>query len=507
MSQSHFDLLVIGGGINGVGIARDAAGRGLSVLLVEQDDLAQHTSSASTKLIHGGLRYLEFFEFGLVREALRERERFLTLAPHLVHPLEFVLPQTHSPRPRWMIKVGLALYDRLGGRSRLPRSASAELRHSGYCDGLQPHVERGFTYADCWVDDSRLVIMNALDAAERGADIRPRTRFVSATRDAEGWRCTLMDVARDAVITIFARVLVNAAGPWVAEVLSRRVNVQRTKTVRLVKGSHIVVPRLYDGEHAFMLQNPDRRIVFVIPFQEDYSLVGTTELPIGSPGVSPPITAEESDYLCTSANRYFIRQLTRSDVVWSYSGTRPLFEDAAKDATAVTRDYVLDLDATDDLAPLLSVFGGKITTYRKLAEQALSKLSPYLPQPMRDWTANAPLPGGDIGPVSFQEFVASLHADHPFLPASLAMRLARAYGTRAQGVLGGATSLSSLGTHFGADLYQVEVDYLIRNEWAQTTDDVLLRRSKLFLRLSATQVMCLGDYLERAGSTTKAGLR
>jgi glycerol-3-phosphate dehydrogenase len=496
MQRIEYDLLVIGGGINGTGIARDAAGRGLSVLLVEQDDLAQHTSSASTKLIHGGLRYLEFFEFGLVREALRERERFLTLAPHLVQPLNFVLPQSHSPRPRWMLKLGLALYDRLGGRSSLPRSRSLRVAGSRYGEGLQSHVDEAFTFADCWVDDSRLVVLNAVDASESGARILTRTRFVSASRDASGWRCTLLDAQGEST-TVSAAVLVNAAGPWVAEVLANRVSVQRTKAVRLVKGSHIIVPRLHAGEHAFMLQNPDRRVVFVIPYQDRYSLIGTTELPIDRPGVSPPITPHEVDYLCASANRYFVRQLNRSDVVWSFSGTRPLFEDAAKDATAVTRDYVLDLDAPHDLAPIMSVFGGKLTTYRKLAEQALRKLSAYLPRTTGEWTANAPLPGGDIGSGNIDAFVASLRVSFAFLSPTHAVRLARAYGTRAHKILNGTKDASDLGIHFGADLYQVEVDHLVNNEWARTSEDVLHRRSKLLLQLAQPEVERLSRYIEQ----------
>jgi glycerol-3-phosphate dehydrogenase len=432
-----------------------------------------------------------------VSAALRERERLLELAPHLIRPLEFVLPQTDSPRPAWIIRIGLALYDRLGGRTLLPRSSSVRFAGSRYAAGLEAHVDRGFAYSDCCVDDSRLVIANVIDAAERGADIRTRTRFVHATRDARGWRCTLLDSASRAATTVSARALVNATGPWVTEVLANRVSVQRSKSVRLVKGSHIVVPRLYAGEHAFMLQNPDRRIVFVIPYEHDYSLVGTTEVSIDGPGAAPPVSADEAEYLCASANRYFTRKLTQADIVWSFSGTRPLFEDAAKDASAVTRDYVLDIDASRTLAPLLSVFGGKITTYRKLAEQALDKLSKYFPEASGSWTQRTPLPGGDIDAECFDAFVASLQRRYSFLPEPLTLRLARAYGSRVSTLLDEARVLEHLGHDFGAGLFQAEVDHLIEREWARTAEDVILRRSKLILHLPPSGIAQLRDYLEQ----------
>ncbi len=494
MNNQDVDLLVIGGGINGVGIARDAAGRGLSVLLVEQDDLGQHTSSASTKLIHGGLRYLEYGELGLVRAALIERERMLSIAPHLVRPLEFVLPQTELSRPSWMLRLGLALYDRLGGPSRLGRSRSLRI-DGAYREGLQSRVQRGFAYWDCRVDDSRLVIANALDAAARGARIRPRTRFIGASRERDGWRCTIADAHTGDAETVRARVLVNAAGPWVSEILHQRLNIERKKTVRLVKGSHIVVPRLHVGSHAFMLQNPDRRIVFVIPYEGRFSLIGTTEVAVPSPDSPETISPEEVDYLCASVNRYFERQLTTDDVVWTYSGIRPLFEDAAKNATAVTRDYVLDLDAAHGHAPLLSIFGGKITTYRKLAEQVLQKLAPFLPAAGKPWTGDVPLPGGDFGGARLETFIAELEVRFPFLTHAFAERLARAYGTRAQEILRGAYTPDDLGTRFGADLYQAEVDYLIEHEWARTGDDVLLRRSKMILHLSQDEAERVREYV------------
>jgi glycerol-3-phosphate dehydrogenase len=419
------------------------------------------------------------------------------LAPHLVRPLEFVLPQAHSPRPTWMIKLGLALYDRLGGRTRLPRSGSIRIADSRYRFGLQPHVQRGFTYADCWVDDSRLVILNAVDAAERGAEIRTRVRFIDATRDTRSWRCTLLDTQSNASATVSARVLINAAGPWVSEVLARRVNVQRRKSVRLVKGSHIVVPKLYEGEHAFMLQNHDRRVVFVIPYETHYSLIGTTELPIDTPATSsPPITQEEVCYLCDTANRYFSRAIEPHEVVWSFSGTRPLFEDASQDASAVTRDYVLDIDASQGLAPVLSVFGGKITTYRKLAEQVLGKLGTHF-KATGAWTAQTPLPGGDLHELDIDAFGSSLQRRFSFMSASFAQRVARAYGTRAMDIFEPAKHLDDLGIHFGADLYQREADYLIECEWARTSDDIVLRRSKLALHMSPAEQASLHQYVSK----------
>lgn len=495
MTQTDVDLLVIGGGINGVGIARDAAGRGASVLLVEQDDLANHTSSASTKLIHGGLRYLEYFEIGLVRAALRERERWLTLAPHLVQPLTFVLPQTSGLRASWTIRLGLALYDRIGGRTRLPRSKRVDIPNSPFGEGLEAHVAHGFTYSDCRVDDSRFVIANAVDATEHGAEIRTRTRFVHGTRDRDGWRCTLIDTTTGAASTVTARILVNASGPWVTEILANRVNVQAAKAVRLVRGSHIVVPRLYEGSHAFMLQNPDRRIVFVIPYEERFSLIGTTETSVMNPNSGATPTTDEIRYLCDSANRYFTHKLLPADVAWSFSGVRPLFEDAAKDATAVTRDYVLDIDAPKQHAPLLSVFGGKITTYRKLAEQAVDKLLKYLPDATNAWTIDAPLPGADIGTKRLEDFVIELRLRYRFLPESAIVRLAHAYGTRARAVLGNARTVEDLGTHFGAGLYRAEVDYLIEHEWARTAEDILLRRSKLILHVTRDDEARLRAYL------------
>ena len=477
--QDIHDLLIVGGGINGAGIARDAAGRGLSVLLVEQDDLASHTSSSSTKLIHGGLRYLEYGEFRLVREALIERERLWNMAPHIIWPLRFVLPQTQSPRPAWMVRLGLFLYDHLGGREKLPGTETIRLEASPFGAGLSDRQGRAFVYSDCWVEDSRLVALNARDAADRGADIRTRTRLVDASRQGDGWLATIADA--DGERQVRARALVNAAGPWVADVLDRVPGARVERGVRLVKGSHIVVPRLYEGDHAFMLQNPDRRIVFTVPYEGKFTLVGTTDEPWEDAPAKAAISEGETRYLLETANRYFTRQLGVEDIAWSYAGIRPLYDDKAGNASAVTRDYVLDLDADEGRAPMLSIFGGKITTYRKLAEHAMEELARFFPQAGGAWTAGAALPGGDMPGADFDAFVASLVRARPELPAPLLRRLARAYGTQAEALLGDARTLADLGEDFGGWLTAREIEYLHAKEWARTAEDVLYRRSKLGL--------------------------
>ncbi|MHA0316899.1 glycerol-3-phosphate dehydrogenase [Sphingomonas melonis] len=489
MAETDYDLLIVGGGINGAGIARDAAGRGLSVLLVEADDLAGHTSSASTKLIHGGLRYLEYGEFRLVREALIERERLWGMAPHIIWPLRFVLPQTHSPRAAWMVRLGLFLYDHLGGRKRLPATETVGLAATPYGAGLRDTAGKAFVYSDCWVEDSRLVVLNARDAADRGATIATRTRLVQARREGERWVATIADAAGER--TVSARVLVNAAGPWVDDVLARVAGGHAKNAVRLVKGSHIVVPRLYAGDHAFMLQNPDRRIVFAIPYEGDFTLIGTTDQPWEGAPAKAAIDAGETAYLLDTANRYFARGLRESDIVWSYAGIRPLHDDHAGNASAVTRDYVLDLDAAPGRAAMLSIFGGKITTYRKLAEHALAELGAVLPDMAGAWTAGTVLPGGDLPGGDFEAFVAALVQARQGLPATLLRRLARAYGTRVAAVLGDAQAMRDLGEDFGGGLTAREVDYLVAQEWARTAEDVLFRRSKLGLHVpdgTATRV-------------------
>jgi glycerol-3-phosphate dehydrogenase len=482
------DLLVIGGGINGTGIARDAVGRGLTVALVEQSDLASATSSAATKLIHGGLRYLEFFEFRLVREALMERERLLGIAPHIIRPLEFVWPHVAALRPRWQIRLGLFLYDHLGSRKRLPSSRSVRIAGTHYGAPLQPSIRRGFTYADCWADDSRLVALNALDAAERGATIHTRTRFLAAQPGRGHWIAECTQRATGRRFTIRARAIVNAAGPWVEQSLSRVAGVPPSMTqVRLVKGSHIVVPKLYEGDHAYTLQNVDGRVIFMIPYEDEYTVVGTTDLEYEGDPAQVRISEDEVHYLCDAANRYLRKPIGPADVRWTYSGVRPLLDDEAANVSKVTRDYRLELTQTHDGLAFLSIFGGKITTYRKLAEAALEKLRPIIGGSPRDWTDQSPLPGGDIPRGDFPAFVASVRERWSFLPAEWALRLARAYGTRIANVLGNASRLEDLGTHFGAGLTQAEIEYVRKHEWAVTAEDVLWRRTKRGLHMKQSE--------------------
>jgi glycerol-3-phosphate dehydrogenase len=496
----HTDILVVGGGVNGCGIARDAVGRGLKVTLVEQDDLAGHTSSAATKLIHGGLRYLEYYEFRLVREALLERERLLGIAPHIIWPMSFVLPHVPELRPRWLLRLGLFVYDHIGARRKLPSSKSVRLRDRPLGRALQSHLTHGFMYADCWVQDSRLVVLNAMDAAERGARILTRTRLESALPQGNRWLAECVDTTTNQRVTISARAVVNAAGAWVGDILQQRLQKPSRKQVRLVKGSHIVVPRIYEGEHAYFLQNPDGRIEFVIPYEQRFTLIGTTDVPYSGDPSALQISADETRYLCDSVNRYFKQQLTPADVVWSYSGVRPLYDDDATSAAAVTRDYELEASGDGASPLLLSVFGGKLTTYRRLAEHALEKLQPWLGGSTDSWTATEPLPGGDI-PIGkrpepdFARFVDRSQTRWPFLTEALARRLARAYGTRLGLILGDAKSLPDLGEDFGALLTQAEVDYLRKHEWARTADDILWRRSKLGLHVPADTRVKLESYL------------
>ena len=488
-----YDLLVIGGGINGTGIARDAAGRGLKVLLCEKGDLAEATSSSSTKLIHGGLRYLEYYEFRLVHEALAERERLLKIAPHIIWPLRFVLPHDTGLRPAWMLRLGLFMYDHLARLRTLPGSESVRLRTSPVGAPLQQRLTKGFLYSDCWVEDSRLVVLNAMDARSRGAEIRTRTAVESARREGDAWVATLRGPRGPERVR--AKIVVNAAGPWVSQTLGGTLGVNAKAAVRLIKGSHIVTRKLYEGDQAYILQNPDKRIIFAIPYERDYTLIGTTDIPYDEPPGPVRISPEETSYLCESLNRFFTRQITPDDVVWSYSGVRPLFDDAAQNASAVTRDYVLDIHDADGALPVLSVFGGKITTYRRLAEHAIGKLEKYLPALKKGWTDTAPLPGGDME--NFDAWLACFRQRHGFLPDDLATRLARDYGTRAETIVGGATRLADLGEDFGAGLTRAEVDYLVAEEWAVAAADILWRRSKLGLRLSKEQAARLEDYLEK----------
>ncbi len=486
------DVLVVGGGVNGVGIARDAVGRGLSVWLCERDDLASHTSSASTKLIHGGLRYLEQFEFALVGKALAEREVLLRAAPHIIWPLRFVLPHQPHLRPAWMIRIGLFLYDHLGrGRRTLPGSRRVRFGKHVTGEPLRDEFHQGFVYSDAWVQDARLVVLNAMDAARRGARIETHTRCVSARRDGDGWTAELE--GRDGTRHfVKARALVNAAGPWAASFLDDVAHVKHDHSLRLIKGSHIVVPKLFDHRYAYIFQQPDRRIVFAIPYEQDFTLIGTTDIEYKDDPSRPVISADEIRYLCDAANRYFKKQLTANDVVWSYSGVRPLLQDDSGNASEVTRDYLLDIDRNG--APLLNVFGGKLTTFRKLAEEAVDRLAPLLGNERPAWTADAPpLPGG--GERDMDELIADLRSIRPWLDERFASRLAHNYGTRARDLLGEASGLDELGEHFGADLYQTEVDYLVRHEWATEADDILWRRSKLGLRVDADGVQRLTEYL------------
>jgi glycerol-3-phosphate dehydrogenase len=479
------DLLIVGGGVNGAGVARDAAGRGLTVALVEQADLAAATSSASTKLIHGGLRYLEFFEFRLVREALIEREQLLAIAPHIIRPMQFILPHVANLRPRWQIRAGLFLYDHLGGRKRLPASRAVRLDRDAY-GPLQPSLRHGFAYADCWVDDSRLVVLNARDAADRGAAVHTRTRFVSADVRGDCWiaRC---EPRAGAPFEIRARAILNAAGPWVEQVLRALPQVRVDAQVRLVKGSHIVVPRLYDGDHAFMLQNPDGRIVFTIPFEQRYTLVGTTDVPFDGDPASVRISNEEIEYLCATVSAYFRTPLAPQAVRWTYAGVRPLSDDESANASKVTRDYRLELDQSGEHPVLMSVFGGKITTYRRLAELALSKLQPHIGGSRTSWTHRSPLPGGELPRGDVGAFLADVRARWSFLTPEQSLRLVRAYGARVEKILDGAACAEDLGEDFGAGLTRAEVDYLVAQEWARDAEDILWRRTKAGLHMSDAQ--------------------
>lgn len=484
MSELETDLLVVGGGINGAGIARDAAGRGLGVVLCEQDDLASHTSSASSKLIHGGLRYLEHGEFRLVRKALAEREVLLRAAPHIIWPLRFVMPHVPQLRPGWMIRLGLFLYDHLdfGKRRLLPGSRAVDLRSHPAGSDLHGHLRRGYEYSDCWVQDSRLVVLNAMDGAARGAIVRTRTRCTGAERGPTHWTAHL-EGQDGRVSRVRARALVNATGPWVASFLDQGLAVRRSHGMRLVKGSHVVVPALFNHPYAYIFQNPDRRIVFAIPYEGRFTLVGTTDVAFDGDPAAVRIDDDEVRYLCETANRYFRRSTTPDDVVQGFSGVRPLLDDSTGNPAAVTRDYRLELDT--DGAPVLSVFGGKITTYRKLAEETLDRLGPLLGRDAPAWTGrDAPLPGGDIPDADYTRWASGFAQAHPWLPRALANRWTRNYGTRAAMIVDGAQSLTGLGEYMGDGIYAAELRYLAAHEWARTAEDVLWRRSRLGLHVS-----------------------
>ena len=516
------DLFVIGGGVNGCGIARDAAGRGLKVVLAEQGDLAQATSSSSTKLFHGGLRYLEYFEFRLVRESLEERETLLVAMPHISWPMRFVLPwspdmrfdsdtptsrllSTVAPwmkgrRPAWLIRLGLFLYDTLGGRKILPATRTLDLAKDPAGRPLRPEFRRAYEYSDCWSEDSRLVVLNARDAAARGAEIHVRTRVIEATRRDGIWHIVTEGPAGRA--THRARALVNAGGPWVEDVIRNVTHTTASGGVRLVRGSHIVTRRLYDHDRCYFFQGTDGRIIFAIPYEQDFTLIGTTDMDHdGAPGEAR-CTDGERDYLLAFASRYFATPVTAEDVVWSYSGVRPLYNDGASSATAATRDYVLALDEAG--APLLNVFGGKITTYRRLAESALAKLATFFPEATGPWTARVALPGGDFPVDGVAALTTRLRARYPFLTAYWAGRLIRAYGTEAECVLGPAATAADLGRDFGATLTEAEVRWLVTREFAREAEDILWRRSKLGLRMTPGEAAALDDFVRDMVNATGA---
>jgi glycerol-3-phosphate dehydrogenase len=526
-STELFDLFVIGGGINGCGIARDAAGRGLSVCVAEMNDLGSGTSSASTKLFHGGLRYLEYFEFRLVREALIERETLLRAMPHIAWPMRFILPYSadmrfegqtptsrllrvimpwmRGRRPAWLIRLGLFLYDNLGGRQILPGTSRVDLRSGPEGAPLDDRFETAFEYSDCWIEDSRLVVLNARDAVTRGATVMTRTKVTSTLRRADHWEITCQDGETGQTQVIRAKLLVNAGGPWVGDILQTKAGINTREGVRLVRGSHIVTRKLYDHDKCYFFQGTDGRIIFAIPYETDFTLIGTTDADHDDPSVRPVCTPEERDYLVNFANEYFKRDITAKDIVWTYSGVRPLYDDGASSATAATRDYTLKVDAEGG-APILNIFGGKITTYRRLSESAFDKIAPFFNGMRGPWTKGVALPGGDFEVAAFDDLVARLEQDFPFLSAFHARRLLRAYGTDARDILGDATSPAALGRDFGATLTQVEVEWLIRHEFARTAEDIVWRRSKLGLRLTSEQIADLDDWMttQRAGILANA---
>lgn len=482
------DIFIIGGGINGTGIANDAAGRGLSVGLCEQADLASATSSASSKLIHGGLRYLEHKEFRLVREALHEREVLLGKAPHIIWPMRFILPHRSHLRPAWMLRAGLFLYDHLSHRDSLPGSKSLRFDEAG---PLKPDIKRGFEYSDCWVDDARLVVLNALQAQQNDAEILPRTRCTRAVEKEGHWEITLEDTRTGRTLTRHARMLVNAAGPWVASFISGNTERRSRYGINMIKGSHIVTRRINRDERAYILQNEDKRIVFVLPWQGDFSLIGTTDKNFDGDPSRITISEEETDYLLEVVNSHFKEQLSRDDVVTSYSGVRPLCDDESDDPSAMTRDYTLSMD--DSGAPMLSVFGGKITTFRRLSESALEKMAPWFPEMGKPWTDKSRLPGGDIE--SREKYAADLVRRYPFVGEARAMRFASSYGTLCERFLEKAESEDALGEDFGGGLTRAEVDYLIDREWASQAEDILWRRTKMDMRLDQAQRDRLAEYV------------
>ncbi|MEP1229744.1 MAG: glycerol-3-phosphate dehydrogenase [Litorimonas sp.] len=498
-SDVTYDLLIVGGGINGTAIARDAAGRGLKVLLCERDDLASHTSSASTKLIHGGLRYLEYYEFKLVREALIEREVMLRAAPHIIWPMRFVLPYDKGLRPAWMLRTGLFLYDHIGGRELLPGSKSLKLDEAPHKGVLESRFKTGFEYSDCWVEDARLVVLYALDAKNRGADIRTRTEVLNIeTLDSDvGYTATIKH--KGEIQTVSAKGVINSAGPWVDEVFKKMKKTddsdnENAQSLRLVKGSHIVTKKLFDGDHAYLFQNADNRVIFAIPYERNYTLIGTTDQPYNLSDGPVKISPEETTYLCEAASEYFEHDISPDDVVWDYAGVRPLYDDKSENASAVTRDYVLNIDEFAKGAPFLSIYGGKITTSRKLAEHAMEKLQGFYGYDKKGWTETAGLPGGDILNADFDSFYAEMRTRYKGLDKTLLRRLCHAYGTRVTLVLGNGDTTPELGQDFGAGLHELEANYLINHEWATSADDIMWRRSKLGVHMSEAEKTAFTDW-------------
>jgi glycerol-3-phosphate dehydrogenase len=489
------DVFVIGGGINGAGIARDASGRGLKVVLCEKDDLAQGTSSRSGKLVHGGLRYLEYYEFRLVREALIEREVLMNAAPHIIWPMRFVLPHSPEDRPAWLVRLGLFLYDHLGGRKKLPATRMLDLHRDPEGAPILDKYTRGFEFSDCWVDDARLVVLNAVDAAERGATVLTRHAAQSARRENGGWTVTVRNSVSGETEDWRAKVLVNAAGPWVMDVVNRVAGANSPRNVRLVKGSHIVVPKFWDGQQAYLVQNLDKRVIFINPYEGDKALIGTTDTPYEGHAEDVQADEREVEYLIEAVNRYFKEKLRREDVLTTFSGVRPLFDDGQGNPSAVTRDYVFDLDETGGAA-LLNIFGGKITTSRELAERGMHKLEKLFPKMGGDWTRDAKLPGGEIPGADYVAFAEKLNADYPWMPRALRRHYGRLYGARIDRVVGRATSLAGLGRHFGGLLYEVEARYLVATEWARTAEDILWRRTKHSLHLTEAEQAKFARWLQ-----------
>lgn len=496
MDKEIYDLLIIGGGINGTGIARDAAGRGLSVCLVEKNDLASGTSSKSSKLIHGGLRYLEYGEFRLVREALRERETLMRIAPHLVSPLRIVLPHHKGLRPKWMLRFGLFMYDNIGGGRSLPGTSVANLRTGTGKDVLKPEFETGFVFSDCRVDDARLVVANALGAQARGAEILVRSKCTALSHKNNIWQATISEHPNGEERLVRAKCIVNASGIRVDDMVELALGTEHPDHLRLVKGSHIVTKRLYPGRQLYMFQNPDKRIIFAIPYEQDYTLIGTTDAPYELSDGPIEISKEETDYLLHAANQYFAKEITQDDIVWSYAGVRPLYDNNKGSASAVTRDYVFDVK-DDTTPPILSIFGGKITTYRELSEHALRKLGKYFPdigqKQWREWTAEQALPGGDLG-VDFENFVNTQSGKYFFLSAPHLLRLCRSYGTNMDTLLDGATAAADMGQDFGGTLTEREAKYLVKHEWAKTAQDILWRRTKCGLHMNEEQRSAFRDW-------------